>query len=668
MKTDRYLSNLYPILSYILKIHLLALLILGAIRGVLLLTNISNTDNASFSLIVEAFHLGLYIDNMPVSCISAIAIAGALFIACFDSLKITAIKCLNIYYIILYTIIFGISVADIPYFNYFFKHLDIGVLDWLKHDSEGYKMILAESSYYKYFALFVLVVAILVFCVIRFGKIWKDYTKRITKRDKATIIKYVAMSLFLLLICFMGVNKRYYKMNKITLWTTYLTTNSFINELTNSPIYTCWLSFIIPEYKDKEVSHIISTEDAFALLKKDFLYQDFNENTSPVSRKVTSDKEESRMNVVVVIMESMSNNFITNSPHLTPFLNKLKDQSYYFPNFYSQAIHTNQGIFASLYGLPSLFDKTIMDNRVVSRASNAGQLPLCEGLPINLLKKGYYNNFYVAHEKSYNNMDRFLFLNGYKIEDIIGKESYPQSEYVSPWGVNDGYLFRYAVQDIENKDGKPFFTTILTITNHPDYVIPKEFEYVNPDNTSDQAIFYSDYCIQQFMEEASKKDWYKNTIFVFTGDHGRMDNTRKYEMPLCLNHVPLIIYSPSFTETPKMIENFGAHSDIFPTVMGLLNMNYDNNSLGIDLLKEKRPYATFTSDDKLGCINDRFLYCYNIVSKREIMYDLQTGTEEDVSQIYPNEFDSIRNYAAATVQATNYLINNELLREKQVSE
>ena len=53
-------------------------------------------------------------------------------------------------------------------------------------------------------------------------------------------------------------------------------------------------------------------------------------------------------------MESMSANYMKrfgNKHNLTPFLDSLSQQSWFFTNAYSAGIHTNNGIFSTLYSL-----------------------------------------------------------------------------------------------------------------------------------------------------------------------------------------------------------------------------------------------------------------------------------------------------------------------------
>jgi len=458
----------------------------------------------------------------------------------------------------------------------------------------------------------------------------------------------------------MGVKRKYGCMENILLWTPFLNPDSFTNNLGLNPVYNTMMSLSVPKYLDKEVDHIISVEKSFEIIKNDYPDQNFNEDISPISRTMETDGEERKANVVIVLMESMSSYYLTETPELTPYLNELKDKAYYFKNFYSVASHTNQGIFASLYGIPAFFDKNIMDDRATSGGFT---MPLCEGLPFNLNEKGYISSFFMTHDKSYNNMDAFLLKNGFSNKSIYSKTDYPQDKIVSYWGVQDDYLLQYALNTF-NKQEKPFFGTIMTMSNHPDYIVPEEFMTISKE-PSERTVYFADHSIRLFMEEAAKQEWYNNTIFVFLGDHGKIVGRQPYTIPLSLNHIPLIIYSPLLEDIPRTFDKVSTQIDIYPTIMGILNMTYENNSLGIDLLKEDRAYAVFSTDDKLGCVNEKYLYCYNTTSKQEILYDYANKNTKNIADEHKAAFDSIRNYAAASVQVTNYLLNNNLTRRKE---
>jgi len=659
MNASRYISDLKPIIYYIFKIYLSGLLILTLLRVLLLLAGIQYTDGINTSYLSEAFFIGFFLDNVIVGTISLLPIICALIIATFGPYRKIFRYGYNIYYILAFIIVIGFSVANIPYFIYFFKHIDISAFSWLSQDKEGFGMILTESSYYKYFALFIILSLVFSLCIVLFSRQWFRQKGRIVKNKTKEIILFTVTLLILGTLTYMGVSRKYRYMEKITVWTPYLSPDSFYNNLSVNTLYNTLRSLLTPKYTDKEMGHIIGLDQSFEMLKKDFPSGDFNNEVSPISRNIIADGEERHTNIVIIMMESMSSYYINDKPELTPHLNDLKSKSYYFDNFYSVASHTAQGVFASLYGFPAFFDKAIMDDRI---ATGVASIPLCEGLPYNLNEKGYISSFFISHNKSYNNMDAFLLKNGYFPQNIHSSTNYPQEKLLSYWGVADDYLFEYSLNILNNEE-QPFFGTIMTMSNHPDYIVPKEYMKVSKE-PSERTVRFADQCIHDFMEDASKQDWYDNTIFVFVGDHGKIVGKQPYAMPLSLNHIPLIIYSPLFDDAPKVFHQTATQIDIFPTIMGLLNISYENNSMGIDLLRENRPYEVFSTDDKLGCINSQYLYCYDTTSKKEVMYDYAAGNTNDISALHKEAFDSIRTYAAATVQVSNYLLNNDLTRRK----
>ena len=149
---------------------------------------------------------------------------------------------------------------------------------------------------------------------------------------------------------------------------------------------------------------------------------------------------------------------------------------------------------------------------------------------------------------------------------------------------------------------------MLSISNHPPYVIPKDFK-THSSTDEHRIVEFADHALKEFIDEAKQQEWFDNTIFVFVGDHGKIVGTPRSDMPLSFNHVPLFIYSPSFIE-PRQIEDLGGQVDIAPTVLGLLNIDYTDNGFGVNLLQEKRKAAFFTSDDAIGCVNDSLFYIY----------------------------------------------------------
>lgn len=311
MEFKKYFFKLYPIILYILKVHLLALATFAIIRIFLLLSNLQNLEKTETSYIIDAFTLGFFIDNIVASVTSFFPIVFSGIICFFTNTSKKVFQYgYNIYYIIAYSLFFGFSIADIPYFNYFYKHIDSSILDWLKFDGEGYGMVLKESSYYKYYLLFFVIIISFSYCIIYFSKAWNKYPTYEIKFNRATVLKYASIFFILATLCFWGIRRKHGLMKPITGWTTYLSPSSFANALSFNTTYNYAISLTAPEYKDKELDFAPPLDKSFNLLKKDFSNRIFNENVSPVSGIVKTTGEKIRANLIIVLMESMSSYYL----------------------------------------------------------------------------------------------------------------------------------------------------------------------------------------------------------------------------------------------------------------------------------------------------------------------------------------------------------------------
>ena len=287
-------------------------------------------------------------------------------------------------------------------------------------------------------------------------------------------------------------------------------------------------------------------------------------------------------------------------------------------------------------------------------AMKGSVIPLYSGLPTILKEKGYRNMFFMTHESQYDNMNAFFRTNGF--DEIYSQENYPADKVVNGFGVSDDYLFQYAlpVLDRHAKSGQPFFSVLLTISNHPPYVVPDYF-HPRSSKTEEQIVEYADWAIRNFITEVKKKPWADNTIFVLLGDHGKLVGTPECESPLSYNHIPLIIFGKDIE--PRIVDNIGGQVDLMPTLLGLLGFGYVQNGFGIDLLKEKRPYMYFTSDNLIGVRGSSRLYIYFPATRQELRYFTKGR------QVKPAQDDMIfrdmKDYAFSMLQCAEVMVRNQ---------
>ncbi len=639
------------VFRYLLSVHILALIILSVFRFILYLTNIGQVANADSKAILLPIAMlrGLQFDNLIGCYIISLPLVILLLVSLSNKVPKPLIIGFNVFFIIAYTFIFGISVADIPYFSYFFTHLGGSIFNWLGFGGTM-GMVFQETSYYIYFALFFGSIIFFGLAIFSFGKrLITSPTSNLIKKDYKYYIPFIIVIWGL---CFVGLRGRVGRY-PLRVSGAYFCDNSFYNQLGISPTFYLLKSTKNFKKKESKLENIANKEDAISYVQK-ALHIDFTDKEYPISRNVETEGIPLKRNVVIILLESMSSEYLKmeyGGKTLTPFIHELIDKSYYFNNFYSAGIHTNNGIASTLYGFPPIFEQTMMSVEV----------DLYTGLPVKLQDQGYQTSFFLTHDPQYDNMHAFLSENGFN--KIYSQYDYPNHKVVNNFGVQDDYLYEYGIKKLNEftKSQKPFFATFMTVSNHPPYIIPDKFKTTG-NSDEERIIAFTDNSLKDFMQKASEQEWYKNTLFVILGDHGRVMGKQLYEMPLSYNHIPLILYSPLFDDAPKQFSQFGSQIDIFPTIMGLLNIPYQNNSLGVDLFKVKRPYTYFVSDNHLGCINEKYFYIYNPETKTDGLYDYVNENPNNIEKLYPAITDSMKQYATSMMITADYLIKNKLTR------
>src|SRR5690606_6338756 len=87
--------------------------------------------------------------------------------------------------------------------------------------------------------------------------------------------------------------------------------------------------------------------------------------------------------------------------------------------------------------------------------------------------------------------------------------------------------------------------TLLTLTNHEPYGLPGKYKFGKADNVEKfkSTAYYTDSCINAYLNNARKTEWYKNTLFVFIADHGHLlpKNANDIYVPQRY-HIPLLLY------------------------------------------------------------------------------------------------------------------------------
>lgn len=578
-----------------------------------------------------------------------------------DISNIRAVEILNkvflyfifIYLSILYSAAIFISSADIPFFNHFFSRLTIAVLTWMDSPLFCLKMIIQEP-------IFLLFAIIAIFLSIAFSvfifKLKNKYLEAeknafsLNKKPLPLIIN-LTLSVFILLLLFIGARGRIEIKSPIRVGTAYFSNYAFPNMLGLNPVFTFLQSIIEKNKKENELLNIMDSDLAIELFQKNHNFEQKFLNY-PIARKILYDSAELKANLVLIIMESMSFekfSFSEKGKRLTPFLDSLSKESLFFANAYTSGIHTYSGIYSTLFSYPTIFNRHPLKSL---------EIPKYYSMPQVLAEKGYSNIYFTTHDEQFDNIGGFLTYNSF--QKIVSQKDYPRNEIESTLGIPDHLLFKHSISYLNklHQSRKPFFASFLTSSDHDPKIIPKNITFAPRHKDISKAIVeYADWSLRYFFELASKESWFENTLFVFVADHGAKIKPSFYDIPLDYHHSPLIFYFPKKL-APSINDNLAAQIDIFPTVMDILKMEYLNNTFGVNLNKEKRKYIYFTNDDNIACMDEYYLYIYR-KNGQESLYNYKENSAQDLASVLKEKIDSMRAYCFSALQSAEWQIKNK---------
>lgn len=639
----RFLSHL----ALLLGIQALGLLMSAVFRLFLFVAGHALLDNDSLGRVglqSKAFLNGLWFDNVIACYITIVPLVITVLADVAGMRKDFPQRFSLLWTQVLWGVSFAVSAANIPYFLYFFKNINNCIWNWAEYGATTLKMIVGEPAYYPPLAAFVVLYALFVWCGNRLAA-------RLTANTLPAASPVQRISTLLVGACCIGLclfgirGRRGY--NPIKVSAAYYCQDPFLNQLGISPTFNL-LTSTLDGFRPENKQLRLMDEDE-ALRQVQATLQRSGTTEAPLQfEPAPTDSALGKRNVVLIFMESMSANLMQafgQEQSLTPFLDSLFRNSIGFTRCYSAGIHTNHGLFATLYSFPALMYRNLMKGT---------HIPNYSGLPTALHDAGYRNLFFMTHESQYDNMNAFLRTNGY--DEIYAQENYPKKQVVNSFGVQDDYMYRYALRTLDrfNNSRTPFFATLLSISNHPPYVIPSYFLPKSEDKET-QIVEYADWSLRLFFDEARKKPWYDNTVFVLLGDHGKLVGQAESVNPQSYNHIPLLIHIPG--ATPQVCNGWALQMDVQPTLLSMLGIRTRQHHFGVDLLHTDRPYAFYTADNVLCARNTDHLYIYEPETRTEHLY-----LNDEPTEAIDDTFTDMRAYLFSMLQTAECLINKAKTR------
>lgn len=538
---------------------------------------------------------------------------------------------------VFYTVAFFGCAADIPYFCGFFTHIDVAALGWTDTFGTLVSTLFGEPVYLMYLLAYI---AIMVGWWLLGRRIYKLTINNLQLTD----LPYrwsIPIAVLITGLLFLGMRGTVSK-SPLRISTAYFCSNPFLNQIGVNPVFAFFKSVQESGKDSNKPVNLIDAETAEEVWRE--------QREWPVDESLDEALLQlpEGTNVVVVLMESMAASktaLYRGDDSYTPHLDSLMRGALTFREAYSAGIHTHNGIYAALFSQPAILARQIMRNTPMHH--------VC-GLPQALGEAGYHTAFFVGYDEDYDNMQGFLYHNGFSL--VAGEHKFPMKEAESHWGLPDHMLFDHVIEHCDSISRRgPFFACCMTCSDHTPYYIPDGISFVpRHKEMAERATEYADWSIGQFMKQAAEKPWFDNTLFIFMGDHGHFGKPI-YDISLNYTHVPLFFYAPGRI-APHFVDRMAMQIDIAPTLLTLLGIEVPRPMLGIDLMRHTRPYAYFSADDKIGCVDGELFYIYRANTQTSSLYRYKKRSITDLIDSLPEHADAMRRYTMGMTQMSQKML------------
>ncbi len=641
LSTFKLLFN--PVIIDLLKVFLIFISLFSLYRFIFLLINLKEFAGIPFLIILQSFLVGLRFDiSVSLYAISILLIINYLF---YFFNKRHWLKVFNLSYstFVFFVFVF-LSVVEIEFYKYFHSRLNIYVFNVEENPKFVIKMIW-ES--YPVIPLLLIIILANFFGFFLFKKVFRTTTEG---SSQSIVYKFISFVIFSILT-FIGIRGTLSPKTPLRWGHAFFSTYNACNKLALNGIFTLFDDLIKNPKKSEQAEQLfLSAKPETKFLLQKVLNDSCSKFLSFPLRKYEFDSSTLKFNVVIFLLESFSSNKIDEYTQkgIPLFFNNLKSKSVYFPNFYSNGIHTYMGVFSSLFGFPNLIGTSIMVRTI-------GQQPFY-GLPNILKENGYTGYFAVSHDPNFDNMAGFLQGNG--VDFVVSQFDFPSHFVLSSLGIPDHILFE-KMNQVFSTSPEPFFGIILSTNNHGPWIIPS----VNGKNFL-STFHYTDWALEHFFELAKREKYFERTIFLITADHGFVEKPL-YDLPLEGTHIPLLIYCPKLLQ-PTEYRTIGSQMDIPNTILSLLKIPFRTKYFGKNLLKfnpnYEQGFAIFHESQTLGIIFNDWYLIDRLKGKATLHKYKSFNPLKDYSEMYPDTLNMLKEIVEGI-----YYFTTKLIFERKVS-
>ncbi|WP_447985739.1 LTA synthase family protein [Nitrospira sp. Nam74] len=426
---------------------------------------------------------------------------------------------------------------------------------------------------------------------------------------------------------------------------------------------------------------VVSLEEALSLSQRYFDHHaEFSNPVYPFARAAAGPstfRVREPMNVLIIFVEGLDRRYLNRTVafdhpvRVTPFLDKLKQDSLYFDNFFANGVQTSRGLLATMC---SYFPR----HGAAAIKTRSSQDFLC--LPSVLREMGYRSEMVVGQGGSINNLRRFFTRNG--IDHFYDINDFPAQAERMGLGVTDSAIFDFIQQRLREGQnlGQPVFLATLTLSMHHPFIFPVNHPDVQALKRGTDpylaALRYFDVEFERFVTELQREGLLKNTLMIVLGDHGRHESLEPNDEEQRVGHflAPLFIWVDEAWRNqegvqPRAIGTIASQVDVAPTVLSIIGLSrpiapfvgHDLSCLLVrDCLENNTAYLTSVYDDLIGLVSREGILLYSFPKEMFDRTDLAGHLKDGMSCKAAAKSSDCRTLLGL------YLASNILLEENRI--
>jgi phosphoglycerol transferase MdoB-like AlkP superfamily enzyme len=597
---------------FLLKLYFGTILFFELSRLLFILFHYHKFSGIAISAIIASFGHGFMLDISATSYIMATPLL--VWVIAFITNKKWK-PFFIIYFRVILVVIAFINIADLEIYQEWGTKINALAISYLKYPAEA----VASSSSAPISLLLFLLFVLIAISWIGLNRVFKTYN---VNKDKPSSLS-VKLSLCILLIGIVGVGVRGgIGLAPINQSTAYFSGKPILN---HTAINTLWNLF---DSMNKEGTNQANPYQYYASAEAKTILNDLYKNTTPDS--AISILNTTKPNIVLIIVESFTADVVESlggEKGIDPEIEKLIAKGLLFNNAYASGDRTDKGLVAVLSAFPSQAAQSI-----IKQPDKFEHLPT---LSNSLLKNGYHTAFYYGGESEFANIKAYMLHSGY--QNIVDKKAFDKKDMNSKWGVHDHVLFQKVAADMA-KAQEPFFTTIMTLSNHEPFEIPIPYKFPHNDEAGlfRNTAYYTDQSIGKFIKDMETAPCYKNTLFILVADHGhRLPRNYTSNSDPRKFRIPLLFFGDALKDEyrGKINSALVSQTDIAATLLGQLNVQHADFKFTKDvLLSHKKQFAFYSFSDGFGWVTPNQTVSFDNVSKKIIELK-NTSNQVDSSEL-----------------------------------